>query len=94
MNRKNLERLAKDPRFVPGIYNYCDRWCERCPNTSRCLNYAMCETTFNSDESQEAFWDKLGTIFATTLQMLHEKAEEMGIDLDAIDHKEIEKQEK
>jgi hypothetical protein len=23
-------------RFVPGIYNYCDRWCERCRYTDRC----------------------------------------------------------
>ena len=22
--------------FIVGIYNYCDRWCERCPLTSRC----------------------------------------------------------
>lgn len=23
-------------RFVPGIYNYCDRWCKRCPATAQC----------------------------------------------------------
>ena len=22
---------------IPGIYNYCDRWCERCKFTSQCL---------------------------------------------------------
>ena len=22
--------------FIVGIFNYCDRWCERCPLTSRC----------------------------------------------------------
>lgn len=22
--------------FIPGIYNYCDRWCERCPLVHRC----------------------------------------------------------
>jgi hypothetical protein len=27
--------------FMPGIYNYCDRWCERCPFPSRCRVYAM-----------------------------------------------------
>ncbi|MCB0550950.1 MAG: hypothetical protein KDD19_25495 [Phaeodactylibacter sp.] len=26
---------------IPGIYNYCDRWCERCSFTSRCLLYAQ-----------------------------------------------------
>ena len=27
--------------FIPGIYNYCDSWCERCLYTSRCMNFAM-----------------------------------------------------
>jgi hypothetical protein len=26
--------------FIVGIFNYCDRWCERCPLTSRCLVFA------------------------------------------------------
>ena len=31
MNRDRLEKLAADERFIAGIYKYCDRWCERCP---------------------------------------------------------------
>jgi hypothetical protein len=27
------------PRFIAGIYNYCDRWCERCRFQSRCRLY-------------------------------------------------------
>lgn len=27
-------------RFIAGIYNYCNRWCERCPKTAQCLVYA------------------------------------------------------
>jgi len=26
--------------FIPGIYNYCDRWCETCAFTSRCRVFA------------------------------------------------------
>jgi hypothetical protein len=26
--------------FIVGIYNYCDRWCERCPLTGRCRVFA------------------------------------------------------
>ncbi len=26
--------------FIVGIYNYCDRWCETCPFTSRCRVFA------------------------------------------------------
>ena len=41
MDKERMDELAGDPRFIPGIYNYCDRWCERCELASRCLNYAM-----------------------------------------------------
>ncbi len=34
--------------FIPGVYNYCDRWCERCPFSSRCRAYAM-EMTIRID---------------------------------------------
>ncbi len=27
-------------RFITGIYNYCDYWCDRCAFTRRCRNYA------------------------------------------------------
>jgi len=89
MDKNRIEDLAGDPRFIPGIYNYCDRWCERCAFTSRCMNYALSEEEFDSPESRDidnqAFWDKLHGIFAGTLEMVREKAQEMGIDLDAID---------
>ena len=38
--RRSLKELAGDPQFISGVYNYCDRWCERCPLTSRCFVYA------------------------------------------------------
>jgi len=30
-------------RFIPGIFNYCDYWCERCAFTRRCRNFQMGE---------------------------------------------------
>ncbi len=30
---------AADPGLIPGIYNYCDRRCDRCGFTDRCLTY-------------------------------------------------------
>ena len=36
--------------FIVGIYNYCDRWCERCAFTSHCRVFAdMCETEATLD---------------------------------------------
>ena len=97
MDKEKLKKLAEDPRFIPGIYNYCDRWCERCPYTSRCMNYALSEDEFDSPESKDitnqAFWDKLHGIFQATLEMVKETAEEMGIDLNAIDPEEYAEQE-
>lgn len=89
MDKERIEELANDPRFIPGIYDYCDRWCERCAFTSRCMTYAMSEEAFDSpasrDVKNEAFWSKLGDIFAATAEMVKEKAKELGIDLDAFD---------
>lgn len=89
MDKERIEELAKDPRFIPGVYNYCDRWCERCAFTSRCMTYALSEETFDSPASRDirnkAFWDKLSGIFEATRKMMAEKAKELGIDLDAVD---------
>lgn len=92
MDREKLKKLAADKRFISGIYNYCDRWCERCPFTSRCLNFAMSEEKFSDPETQDIrnkkFWDALSEIFKETMELLRESAKERGIDLDSLDHKE------
>jgi hypothetical protein len=92
MDKKQIEKLAKDPRFIPGIYNYCDRWCQRCAFTSQCMTYALCEDEFNNPQSRDitnkAFWNKLHDIFRVTLEMVKETAQKMGIDLNSIDHEE------
>ena len=41
MDKDWIKGMAKNPDFIPGIYNYCDRWCERCAFTARCMNFAM-----------------------------------------------------
>lgn len=32
--------MTRGPRFIAGIYNYCDRWCDRCSYRERCLLFA------------------------------------------------------
>ena len=89
MKRDRLKKLAKEKRFIPGIYNYCDRWCERCPQTSRCLNFTISEEEFSDPEAKdirnEAFWNKLSETFGDTLELLKESAKEWGIDLETLD---------
>jgi hypothetical protein len=60
------------------------------------MTYALSEDELDGPESKDisnkAFWDKLHEIFQVTFEMVKEKAEEMGIDLNAIDHDEIDRQ--
>jgi hypothetical protein len=96
MDKEDLKRLAENPEFIQSIYNYCDRWCERCPFTARCLNFAMDSEELVDQEghdiNNEAFWQKLTETFQMTLELLHEAAEKEGIDLESIDAKEFEEQ--
>ena len=85
MRRRTLTELANNPDLISGIYNYCDRWCERCPLTSRCLVYATEQEDDNSfprnDLRNEAFWQKLSVIFQETRELIVEWAKEAGVDL-------------
>ena len=96
MDKERLKRLAENPQFISGIYNYCDRWCERCPFTSRCLNFAMSDEHYDDPASRdienEKFWKKLSETFQMTMEMVKEMADKEGIDLDAIDTEELEKE--
>jgi hypothetical protein len=88
VNKDRLEKLAADKRFIPGIYNYCDRWCERCPQTSYCLTFFLSEREFSDPETQdirnEAFWKKLSGILEETFELLREAAKKWGIELEAL----------
>lgn len=87
IKRKSLQEMAQDPKFISGIYNYCDRWCERCSLSHRCLVYA----TERADEAADAperdaanrkFWDKLQRNIRETMETVRADAKDRGIDLD------------
>ena len=87
MRRRTLTDLANNPDLISGIYNYCDRWCERCPLTSRCLVYATEQEDDYSPQSNdlrnEVFWQKLSAVYQETREMIVEWATEAGVDLNA-----------
>lgn len=93
MKNKDIFELAYDRRFIPGIYNYCDRLCERCFFTSRCLTYAIDAEDNNDpaarDLNNKAFWERLHAIFRQTAEMLKELASEMGIDPTSLDKESL-----
>jgi hypothetical protein len=89
VDRERLKKLAGEERFIPGIYNYCDRWCERCPQTLRCLNFSLLEEEFSDPEAKdirnEEFWRKLSGILGETLELLREAGKKWGIELKSLD---------
>lgn len=90
MKDEDLIELGKDPRFIPGIYNYCDSWCERCAFTSRCSSYARRRATLDDDDpasydpNDPKFIENLEEIFETTKELIRMGAAEDGIDLDSL----------
>jgi len=92
MRRRTLTELANNPDLISGVYNYCDRWCERCPLTSRCLVYATEQEDNDSPQSRdlcnEAFWRKLSAIFQETRELIVDWAREAAIDLNKITEEE------
>lgn len=97
MRTKDLIDLADDPNLISGIYNYCDRWCERCAFSGRCLLYATEKADEDDDPASrdinnEAFWHKLASIFAQTREMISAWAEENEVDLSPSAVAEVEEQ--
>jgi hypothetical protein len=89
MTPKRLKQLASSGNYIPGIYNYCDRWCEKCPFTSRCLTYAMeqeqrRERPEGAEEDEAAMLETVSQNFKLALEMVKEDCEERGMDFDEI----------
>jgi hypothetical protein len=89
MNKKQRAKPAKQSRYISGIYNYCDRWCERCAFTSRCRNFTLTGRRFKDPASRDInnklFWKKIGETFQEVIVMLEKEAKKRGIDLTDID---------
>jgi hypothetical protein len=91
MHKNKLRELVRSGDFILGIYNYCDRWCERCPFTARCLVYATEKADDVStdpeahDINSAKFWSRLESMFHEAHEMILEWAEEAGVDVEAIE---------
>jgi hypothetical protein len=72
--------------FIAGIYNYCDRWCERCTFTTRCRNYESTRELSSAqlDIDNKIFWNIISINFEKAINLLHKVAKEHGIDLNKV----------
>jgi hypothetical protein len=78
-------------RFIAGIYNYCDRRCERCDSAGRCLLYAEIEKAGRrhrrrgEDPSDPGVvLSDAGRALKRAKRLIVRHAKRMGIDLDKI----------
>lgn len=70
---------------ISGIHNYCDRWCERCPYTTRCEAYRTEQQSMPEigigDGRDRPLWRRLQATFERTLALVEEIAHEEGIEI-------------
>lgn len=97
MNKDDMKKLADNPDFIPGIYNYCDRWCERCDFTSRCMNFVLSSEQFGEPEARDIrhklFWERLADMLRLTRDLLEDAIKQTGIQPESLDLETILKQE-
>src|SRR5258708_5344735 len=95
MRKSALREIARRRDFISGIYNYCDRWCERCPLSSRCLVYATEQADDVSADPEvhyinsAKFWSRMESIFQEAHEMILELAEEAGLDREELEDEEV-----
>jgi hypothetical protein len=87
---------AKAGEFIPGVYNYCDRWCERCALASRCLNFSLQQdrpaagkAEKKKDPHDEDFWRRLEESLKNTAEIIEDLAIKRGLELDPAELKAI-----
>jgi hypothetical protein len=81
--------MADEPGLIPGIYRYCDRWCERCAFTARCLQFRIeAEETESSTALQNfdalnlKYWQEMGDALVQAMRLIREIAAREGIEPD------------
>jgi hypothetical protein len=73
---------ASDPNLIPGIYNYCDRRCDRCAFTSRCFHYLETCRAISAEHHERL---SVGRVVARSLEcsrdLLQSVGRRLGVDL-------------
>ncbi len=83
MNTERIREPARNPEHIPGIYNRCDRWCERCPEQSKCLVFAMEQepaASARADEDGSSFLGVVDESLDLAHELLIEAMREEGLD--------------
>jgi len=77
-------------QYINGIFNYCDRWCERCPLASECGNYApyfegSTEELLTRDKKNRQFWNSVDNRTGEALAFTEKIAKEQKVDVSDVE---------
>lgn len=72
----------REENFIPGIFNYCNAWCERCSFRLRCRNYAMTADEDGNpiDHTAVGGIEKIEENLRKAMDLLSEQGEERDFD--------------
>ena len=76
------------PRFIEGIHDYCDRWCERCDFSHRCIKFTLTEELCGEgaamrDGASQTVFDALSRVFTEARREIEKAAKKLGTDNEA-----------
>jgi len=84
---EDLLEINDDPRFITGIFNYCDRRCEKCAFTMKCRLYAD-EQRDQQDHPGDDWSARVQRSLERTIEMLKRWCKREGIDFDTLSQAE------
>lgn len=73
-------------QYIPGIFNYCDRWCEKCNATEYCRLYAREQKNeLDTGEIDEKhLYRQIEQSLKESKELVEQEAAKRGIDLDTL----------
>lgn len=74
---------AADPRLIAGIYNYCNRRCDRCRFTDRCMTFLDVHESQPRHPDRGVF-DQVHESFQRTYELLQAWCAREGVDFDRL----------
>lgn len=79
----DLLEAPDNPRFIVGVFNYCNRRCERCPLSGRCRLYA--DKQRDLEEHPDDEWTaRVHRSFRRTFELIRLWCEREGVDFDEL----------
>ncbi len=80
--RETVRSFSPNKKNIEGIFNYCDRWCERCLFIDKCTNFEMEKKMgMHENQSMEDALKYVGIMFDETGRMIEEDMKKFGIDI-------------